>query len=107
STWAYVSYNTLIQVLLQASSPRVPAERHNAALAQHVLDELQAMLAVLDARLAKGPFLLGEAYTLADLIVASTVTYSTYCGVAVDDHAHVASWLERFRSRPAFQQTWG
>lgn len=106
STWAYAGYSPLVRVLMHASSSYVPAEHHNAVLAQHTQTELQAALAVLDTRLAKGPFLLGKSYTLADTIVASAVTWSTYCGVSVEGHAHVGPWLELFRARPAFRQTW-
>jgi hypothetical protein len=42
-----------------------------------------------------------------DLIVAGVVTYSTYCGVPIDDRAHVADWLARFRARPSFVAIWG
>jgi GST-like protein len=106
STWAYVTYGAAIQRLNAASSPRVPAENHNAAAAETARKELGTLLGILDGRLAKRPYLLGESFSLTDLIVANVVTYGTYCGVAVDAHPHVKAWLERFAARPSFREEW-
>lgn len=106
STWAYVTYGAHLQRLNYAGSPRVPAALHNAALAEHTAKELQGLLGVLDGRLAKRPWLLGDAFTLTDLIVASVVTYGTFCGVPVDHHPKVQAWLARFHERPAYQKVW-
>jgi GST-like protein len=57
------------------------------------------------ARLAQQPYL-GAQYSLADLIVGSTITCATYCGVPVQAHANVQAWLARFHARPAFRKTW-
>jgi GST-like protein len=106
TTWAYVTYGAAIQRLNAASSPRVPAEQHNAAAAAAARKELSDLLGVLEGRLAKRPYVLGETFTLADLIVASVVTYSTYCGVSVDAHPQVKAWLGRFAARPSFNEEW-
>ena len=68
--------------------------------------ELQRLLGLLDARLASCPFLLGDDFSLADLIVGCCVTYGTFSGVSIQTHAHVQAWLTRFQARPAYQQTW-
>ena len=103
TTWSYVTYGTQVMRLNYAQSENSPAALHHPAHAAHALDELQSLLAILDAR----PNLLGETFTLAEHNVASVVTYSTYCGVSVDDHPPVADWLARFRARPSFSQIWG
>lgn len=65
------------------------------------------MLGVLDGWLRKrGDYLLGGAFSLADLTVASAVTYSVYCGVITKDHPSVTAWLERCRARPTFEASW-
>ncbi|MCA9704240.1 MAG: glutathione S-transferase N-terminal domain-containing protein [Myxococcales bacterium] len=48
STWAYVTYGACLQRLNYASSERMPAELHSAALAQYTAKELQGLLGVLD-----------------------------------------------------------
>ncbi|TWT21323.1 glutathione S-transferase family protein [Luteimonas marina] len=106
TSWAYVSYGALLNVLNFSQSPRADARLHHPPLAAEALKQLDAALGRLDAQLAKAPFLLGDAFSLADLIVAGVVTYSTYCGVSVDGHAHVQRWLQAFQSRPAYRRTW-
>lgn len=106
STWAYATFGAALQRLIFAGSERVPAELHHAGQLEHVQKELQDLLAVLNGRLLGRPWLLGEAFTLADGIVANVVTYATYCGVAVDDHAEVRDWLARVAARPAFRTAW-
>lgn len=106
STWAYATYGAALQRFIFAGSERVPAELHHAGQLKHVQKELQDLLSVLNGRLVGRSWLLGEAFTFADLIVASVITYSTYCGVTVDDHPEVGDWLARFAARPAFQTAW-
>jgi glutathione S-transferase len=106
TSWAYVSYGMLINVLNFAQSPQADAALHHPPLAAEALRRLDAALGRLDARLAKQSFLLGDDYSLADLVVASVVIYSTYCGVPVDAHPHVQRWLQAFRSRPAYRRVW-
>ena len=59
---------------------------------------------LLDARLAGRAALVGNAFSLADLAVASTLAFGTMCGLTLDPWPHVVAWLERCTSRPARQQ---
>lgn len=106
STWAYVTYGAAIQRLNVAQSPRVPAELHHAPLAAHARKDLGDLLGILDGRLATRPYLLGDDFSLVDLIVANCITYSTYCGISVDAHTHVKAWLDRFQARPSSREEW-
>ncbi|NZA26410.1 glutathione S-transferase family protein [Luteimonas sp. SJ-92] len=106
TTWAYVTYGGAVQRLNLSQSDRVdPAVRH-APMAEYCLREMDAMLATLDARLADRRWLLGDDFSLADLIVASVVIYSSYCGVPLDGHRNLKDWTDRFQQREAFQKTW-
>lgn len=107
TTWAYVTYGTMINILNYSQSPLADPALHHPPLAAHAQGEFGKLLGRLDARLAEHPNLLGDAYSLADMIVAGVVTYSTYCGVSVDAHPHVKAWLQRFHQRPAYAKTWG
>lgn len=107
SAWAYVTVGAVIQRLNGAQSPRVPAELHHAPTAAHALAEMQRLLQILDGQLTARPYLLGESFSLVDLIVGGTITYATYCGVSTDGHAHVKAWLARFQARPSFKEVWG
>ncbi|MCH9681433.1 MAG: glutathione S-transferase family protein [Deltaproteobacteria bacterium] len=105
STWTYVTYSAAFQRLIHASSERVPAERHNRAQAEHAAAELQMLLGLLDARLGSRPYLLGEAFTLTDLIVGNGVSYGTFCGAPVDDHPHVQAWLRHLHARDSYKKS--
>jgi glutathione S-transferase len=106
TTWAYVTYGTTLVRLIHACSDRLPSELHHAGQAEQAHRELQELLRLVEARLATRAYMLGETFTLVDLVVASVISYSTFCGVPVDDHAHVKAWLARFRERPAYQRAW-
>src|SRR6187402_746454 len=92
TTWGYVTYGAALQRLFHSSSERSPAERHNAALAEATREELQQLLGLLDARLRTKPYLLGSAFSLADLVLCAVVNYGVYCGASVQAHAAVTHW---------------
>jgi GST-like protein len=107
TTWSYVTVGAVLQRLNMAQSPRVPEELHHAPAAAHAQAEVQRLLHILDERLATRPYLLGEAFSLVDLVLGSSVTYATYCGVSADGHARVKEWLARIQARPSFKEVWG
>jgi GST-like protein len=68
--------------------------------------EARRLLAVLDGRLAERPWLLGEAYTIADIATFPWIRnlvgfYGARDIVGFDDFRHVARSLEAFVVRPA------
>jgi GST-like protein len=106
TTWAYVTFGQILKCLVWSSTDLVDAALHHAPLAAHAKSELHALLDILDARLADRPYVLGEDYSLADLVVGDVIVYAGYTGVSVDGHAHVASWLERVKGRASFPSAW-
>jgi glutathione S-transferase len=99
STWSYVTYGAQLVRLQAARDMGTPDDAHGSS-ARQGLDQL---LALLDTRLAAQPWMLGQAYTLVDLIVGSVIGYSAYLGAPVGSHPHVAAWLGRVQARPAMQ----
>lgn len=99
--WAYVSYGAVLGRLHVAThgdeALRSPVH------AEAARRELDALLALLDARLAVQPWMLGERYSLVDLLVGSVLGYSVYLGSPVARHAHVQAWLEKVQARPAMR----
>ena len=71
--------------------------------AQAATAGLSELLALLDARLAAQPWILGADYSLVDLVVGSVIGYSVYLGAPVHAHPHVQAWLARVQARPAMQ----
>ncbi len=106
TTWSYVEYVAALVRLTQASSERSPAELRSEAQTRHVKEQLNTHLRILDAHLAQGGYILGEAYSLADLIVANVIAYGAMCGASVEGYQHVAKWLEECQQRPSFKSAW-
>ena len=98
-TWAYVTYGAQLIRLQAARDMGTPDDAHGQA-GHQAMDQL---LALLDARLAKQPWMLGEAYSLVDLSVGSVIGYSAYIGAPIDKHPNVQAWLARVQARPAMQ----
>jgi glutathione S-transferase len=107
STWSYVTFGGTLQRFIHATSERLPAEGHSEAQAKLAADELQSYLALLEARLDGRRHLLGDDFSLLDLIVGGVVTYATMCGMPTDDHPRVAAWVDRFKARDAYGKVWG
>jgi GST-like protein len=105
STWSYVSYVGALGLLAAATSDRFSKEMHNPAQAAYARTNLKGMLDVLEARLTQHQHLLGQSYSLADLIVASVIGYGVHVGQPVDAHPRVKAWLEAFQKREAYQIT--
>jgi Glutathione S-transferase, C-terminal domain len=62
----------------------------------------------MHAALENGPWLLGDRYTLADIIVAPLIDRIADLGMEhiwTDNYPRVSEWYERMKARPAFQQT--
>jgi glutathione S-transferase len=99
STWAYVSYGAQVMRLQAAIDLGTPDDAHGTAARKN----LDGLLALLDDRLSRHPWMLGEAYTLVDLIVASVIGYSAYIGAPVASHPTTQAWLQKVQARPSMQ----
>ncbi|MBR0674010.1 glutathione S-transferase family protein [Neoroseomonas soli] len=86
--WAYNAY-------LKPAAERIPAE---AAAGKEALD---ARLAVLEGELAKRPFLVGDAFTVADLNVAGVLYGAWLNGYDLAPFPKVKAWLDTCLNRPA------
>ncbi|MDO9096136.1 MAG: glutathione S-transferase family protein [Rubrivivax sp.] len=99
STWAYVTYGAQLLRLQASKDLGTPDDGHGTAARK----ELDALLALLEARLSRQPWMLGDTYTLVDLIVASVIGYSAYIGAPVASHPATLSWLNKVQLRPSMQ----
>ncbi len=99
STWAYVTLGAALRGFVLTSSDRFGLR--DEAHADFQRKELAALFAIVDAHLADRPYMLGEAFSLADLIVASVIGYAAMIGAPVASHARVTDWLARCQARPS------
>jgi GST-like protein len=106
STWMYVSFSAVFKRLIFATSDHLDASLRHDGQAELARKELQDMLAILDGRLASREYLVGDHFTLVDLIVANGITYATLTGVSTKGHDNVERWLATFHERPAYKKVW-
>lgn len=97
--WSYVTYGAQLVRLQAARDMGTPDDAHGRS-GHQAMDQL---LTLLDARLAQQPWMLGDAYSLVDLVVGSVIGYSAYIGAPLQNHAHVQAWLGKVQARPAMQ----
>jgi glutathione S-transferase len=81
---------------------RLPPEERNAALRDEALKVIASPFRVLDAAVARQPYLIGDDFTVADLNVAAVISRA----VDMDMSAvpHLKDWLTRCFDRPAARQ---
>jgi glutathione S-transferase len=78
---------------------RLPVEERDAALREEALKVIAAPFRVLDSALAKQPYLLGNAFTVADLNVAAVVSRAVDMDLSAVPN--LKAWLERCLDRSA------
>ncbi len=68
------------------------------------LGEYERNLAVLERRLESRDWILGEAYTIADMIAFPWVFIAKPLGSSLDEFPNVAAWRARIKERPAVRR---
>ena len=81
----------------------LPEEKRNPQIAANGREALKAPLSVLEGALAKSEYLLGNAFTVADLNVACTLSNMPRVNYDLSPWPKVAAWLPKCLSRPAAQ----
>ncbi|MCK0196460.1 glutathione S-transferase family protein [Ancylobacter sp. 6x-1] len=61
---------------------------------------------VLDAALAKGPWLLGADFSAADVMIGADLYYSMEVFKVVEPRPSFTAYLDRCKARPALQRAW-
>jgi glutathione S-transferase len=65
--------------------------------------DYDAMISAISGAVAKGPFLLGEMFSMADVIFGGTVRYMTMFGM-MKPTPEIATYLEKINARPALKR---
>ena len=60
---------------------------------------------MLDAHLAKQPYLVGKEVTLADFSVAAPLFYAERAGLPVAPYPNLKDWFARVSALPCWQET--
>jgi len=67
-------------------------------------EALPRPLAVLDGVLGQRPYLVGEQFSVADLNVASVMTWADPAGIDLGAHPNIRRWLDGCLARPALKR---
>jgi glutathione S-transferase len=79
----------------------LPGDKRDAAAADAAEKELAQPLGVLEGALGRGANLLGDNFTVADLNVASILSWARPAQIDIAPFPKVAGWLKNCAERPA------
>jgi glutathione S-transferase len=103
--WAFAAVNTVEPPLAELftldhfAAGEAWAKERRPAVATNV----QQRLATLDAELGKRPYVLGDAFSAADILLSAVLRLAQHTPY-LETAKHVAAYKERCESRPAFRK---
>jgi glutathione S-transferase len=106
-------YQWSIWAMTELETPALTALRHrallpegerNATVAGKAVEDLQKPLGVLEGALGGRPYLLGDAFSVADLNVAAVGNWVERAKVPLEAFPQTAGWMKRCLERPAFKK---
>jgi glutathione S-transferase len=101
SLWAVTEVDRGVNIW-SLHAVRLPPQERNAALREEALKVIASPFKVLDAAVAKQPYLLGNDFTVADLNVAAVI--SRAADMDLSAWPHLKDWLTRCLDRPAARE---
>jgi glutathione S-transferase len=106
--WSFWTALEMEALLLDLLSHRILLSETARDISQIEKDTLllQRPLSVLDGALNGRDHLVGDAFTVADLNVASILVWGKIAGLDFSRQPNVARWLERSLARPAYRRVW-
>lgn len=101
--WSFWGMTEIERPVLTALLHRAlyPEEKRDAAAADEAERQLQPPLKVLDDAVSKSPYLLGANFTVADLNVASILSWARPARIDLGGGPNLAGWFKRCADRPA------
>jgi glutathione S-transferase len=90
----------LVQLMIERTFRKEPDR--DAANEQRNAEQIRRPLGYLNDHLASHAWLVGQAFTVADLNVASVLTMRQGAKLEVTDYPQVEAWLARCYDRPAY-----
>ena len=91
-------FQRLVKQILNLGAP-------DEAIVAKGLECFNREAAVLEAHLAKQPYLAGKDVTLADFSVAAPLFYAERANLPLAPYAHVKEWFGRVSALPCWQET--
>ena len=102
--WSFWGMTEIEPTLLVVLMNRIflPPNQRDESAARAAEEKLAPALRVLDAALESKKCLLGESFTIADLNVASVLSWALFANVDLAKTPNVQRWLGDCAARPAF-----
>ena len=75
----------------------------DTAVVERELAAVRAAFAILDGHLADRIWMLGDAFSVADLAIAGSLVYADPDVLPVGDFSHLNAWWSRLKARPSWQ----
>ena len=106
--WMIYSMATLEPPVLQVFMHTVmlPEAQRSAAAATEGRQKFGEVARVLEQALTGRPFILGERFSAADVMVGSTLSWAQFMGL-LEGHPELEAYVRRLSERPAFQRAQG
>ena len=103
--WLFYAVATLEPPVLQVflHTIRLPEAERSAAVAEQNRATFAQVADVITGALAGKPFLLGEQFSAADVMIGSTLGWAGFMGL-LNGHPALGDYVQRLSSRPAFQR---
>jgi len=101
TVWGMVQLGMDIAQLMVASHDFSPKEMHNEAQAKSAREHIDKDLGVLDAQLAKHAHVMGEAFSLADVLPATAMMFAMQAKLDLSKFPHIQAWMQRVMKREA------
>jgi glutathione S-transferase len=79
----------------------LPPDQRDPKVAEAAIEKLNKPFAVLDAELAERKYLVGDGYSVADVNVASVLSWVSLLKISVEKFPNLKRWLDVCTSRPA------
>jgi glutathione S-transferase len=104
--WSFWGMTELEPHLMQLVLNKVmlPEAQRDAGAVRAAEEAMERPLRVLDGALAERPYLLSDAFTIADLNVASVLSMAQFVGFDFSRFANVQRWYDACTSRPGFNR---
>lgn len=101
--WQQTTVDAPQRTLLQRMVRTPPAQRDPAVI-EAAAAEARHHWSILDANLANGPYVAGDAFSLADIALGVHVHRWFNYDVERPPQPHLRAWYERLLARPIYQQ---
>jgi glutathione S-transferase len=85
----------------------LPPDQRDPKAAEAAIEKLNKPFAVLDAEMAERKYLVGDGYSVADVNVASVLTWVSLLNISVEKFPNLKRWLDVCTSRPACKKARG